>query len=85
MHIDSDLNALILDYLTTEGYPAAAERFSREAKLPLPIEGESIQARKTIQHDIHNGSIQAAIEAINELNHQVCTICIQLFLSFCDD
>jgi len=67
----SDLNALILDYLTSEGYPAAAERFSREARLPLPEEGPSIQARKDIQQAIYSGSIQSAIEAINELNTQV--------------
>lgn len=67
----SDLNTLILDYLTSEGYPAAAERFSREARLPLPEEGPSIQARKDIQQAIYSGSIQTAIEAINELNTQV--------------
>lgn len=69
---DSDLNALILDYLTNEGYPAAAERFSKEARLPLPEDAPSIQARKDIQQAIHTGSIQSAIEAINELNNQVC-------------
>lgn len=67
----SDLNALILDYLTNEGYPAAAERFSKEARLPLPEDAPSIQARKDIQQAIHTGSIQSAIEAINELNNQV--------------
>jgi len=67
----SDLNVLILDYLTTEGYPAAAERFSREARLPLPEEAPSIVARKDIQQAIYSGRIETAIEAINELNNQV--------------
>lgn len=70
-HIDSDINALILDYLTAEGYPSAADRFSKEANLkPLEHE-ESVRQRNQIRHDIHLGSIQDAIEALNELNPQV--------------
>lgn len=67
----SDINALILDYLTAEGYPSAADRFSKEANLK-PLEHEEfVRQRNQIKHDIHLGSIQAAIEALNELNPQV--------------
>lgn len=68
-----DLNALILDYLTTEGYPSAAAKFSSEANLQLPLDMGIVKSRNTIQHDIHNGDIQTAIDAINELNPQVST------------
>lgn len=68
---NSDLNVLILDYLTAEGYPAAAERFSKEANLNFAKQQDLVLLRNRIQHDIHLGSIQNAIEAINELNPQV--------------
>ena len=69
--IHSDINALILDYLTTEGYPSAAAKFSKEANLRPHQEEESVKARQAIQHSIHLGSIQDAIEALNELEPQV--------------
>jgi hypothetical protein len=69
--INSDINALILDYLTTEGYPSAAAKFSKEANLSPRQEEESVKARQQIQHSIHMGSIQDAIEALNELEPQV--------------
>ncbi len=71
--IDSDINALILDYLTTEGYPSAAARFSKEANLPPQKEEESIKARRRILHFLHSGTIQEAIESLNELEPQVRT------------
>jgi len=69
--LKSDINALIFDYLTTEGYPSAAAKFSKEANLRPQQEQESLQARRRIQHSIHSGHIQEAIEALNELEPQV--------------
>jgi hypothetical protein len=69
--LDSNINALILDYLTTEGYPSAAARFSKEANLRPQQEEESVKTRQQIQHSIHLGSIQEAIDALNELDPQV--------------
>jgi hypothetical protein len=68
---NSDINTLILDYLTTEGYPSAAKKFSMEANLRPQQEEESVKARQQIQHHIHSGTIQAAIDAVNELEPQV--------------
>jgi len=69
--LKSDINALILDYLTTEGYPSAAAKFSKEANLRPQQDDESVKARQQIQHSIHKGSIQDAIDALNELEPQV--------------
>ncbi|KAL3419770.1 ran binding protein in the microtubule-organising centre [Phlyctema vagabunda] len=69
--VKSDINALILDYLTTEGYPSAAEKFSKEANLDLRQDEESINTRRAIQHSIHLGSIQEAIYALNEFEPKV--------------
>lgn len=81
----SDLNVLILDYLTAEGYPIAAERFSKEANLNPARQQDSVLLRNRIQHDIHLGSIQNAIEAINELNPQVSHYTYFTFPPPCDD
>jgi len=67
----SDINVLILDYLTAEGYPSAAAKFSKEANLKPLEQQESVIARNKIKHDIHLGSIHDAIESINELNPQI--------------
>jgi hypothetical protein len=67
----SDINALVLDYLTMEGYPDAAANFSKEANLRPLKESASIQARQEIQNSIHKGDIQAAIEILNELDPEI--------------
>ncbi|KAK3940135.1 CTLH/CRA C-terminal to lish motif domain-containing protein [Diplogelasinospora grovesii] len=67
----SDINALILDYLTMEGYPKAAAKFSKEANLQPQQEDPSIRARQEIQNNIHTGNIEAAISALNELDPEI--------------
>ncbi|RKF78197.1 Glucose-induced degradation protein 8-like protein [Golovinomyces cichoracearum] len=66
-----DINKLILDYLTTEGYPFAAAKFSKEANLRPQQDEESIRSRHAMIHSIHSGDIQAAINALNELDPEV--------------
>ncbi|KAI0127138.1 CTLH/CRA C-terminal to lish motif domain-containing protein [Xylariales sp. AK1849] len=67
----SDINALILDYLTMAGYPNAAARFSTEANLQPQQDHESILARQRIQTAIHKGDIQAAIDDLNDLDPEI--------------
>lgn len=71
---DSDINALILDYLTVEGYPQAAANFSKEANLQPMQEDPAIEARQKIRNLIHQGNIQAAIESLNSLDPEVCQL-----------
>lgn len=71
---DSDINALILDYLTMEGYPQAAANFSKEANLQPMQEDPAIRARQEIRNLIHQGQIQDAIEALNDLDPEVCQL-----------
>ena len=61
-----------MDYLVSEGYPRAAEKFAKEANIQLPLEEESIQSRVEIRQAIHAGDIDTAITKINDLNPQVC-------------
>jgi glucose-induced degradation protein 8 len=67
----SDINNLIMDYLITEGYPSAAQKFAIEANIPPNTDFESINERVEIRNSIHRGDLQTAIEKINELNPQV--------------
>jgi hypothetical protein len=60
-----------MDYLVSEGYPRAAEKFAKEANIQLPLEEESIQSRVEIRQAIHSGDIDTAITKINDLNPQV--------------
>lgn len=68
---DSDLNSVIMDYLISEGYPSAAQKFALEANIQPQVDVESIRERVEIRNAIYGGDIQSAIEKINELNPQV--------------
>ncbi|CZR47012.1 hypothetical protein FPRO06_05869 [Fusarium proliferatum] len=67
----SDINALILDYLTMEGYPNAAANFSKEANLEPHQDTQFIIARQEIQNCIHSGDIKTAITTLNEFDPQI--------------
>ncbi|KAA8649938.1 uncharacterized protein ATNIH1004_002617 [Aspergillus tanneri] len=67
----TDINDLVMDYLITNGYPAAAKKFAVEANIQPKMDVDSIQERVAIRTAIHSGNIQAAIEKINELNPQI--------------
>ena len=69
----SDINALILDYLTVAGYPNAAARFCSEANLSPQQPNSDIMIRQRIQRAIHEGEIEAAIEYLNDLDPAVST------------
>ncbi|KAJ5762156.1 uncharacterized protein N7511_005538 [Penicillium nucicola] len=67
----TDINYLVMDYLITNGYPAAANKFAVEANIKLRTDLESIQERVEIRTAIYSGDIQSAVEKINELNPQI--------------
>jgi hypothetical protein len=67
----SDVNSLILDYLTMEGYSNAAAAFSREADMPLPQGTDTVENRHAIKHHILNGQIRNAIEALNDMDPEL--------------
>lgn len=54
-----------------EGYPNAAAKFSKEANLQPHQIDETIKVRQQIQKSIHTGSIQSAIEALNDFDSEV--------------
>lgn len=78
--IDSDLNAVIMDYLISEGYPSAAQKFAHEANIAPMLDVDSVQERVDIREAINKGDIQLAIDKINELNPQVRPHCRVILL-----
>ena len=69
--LDRDLNTVIMDYLISEGYPSAAQKFAHEANIRPVVDVDAVEERVAIREALHKGNIQVAIEKINELNPQV--------------
>ncbi|TKA32612.1 hypothetical protein B0A54_15601 [Friedmanniomyces endolithicus] len=67
----SDINWVIMDYLVSEGYPGAAEKFAQETNLPGPVDNESIRERVRVRNAIHGGRLDEAIELINEIDPEI--------------
>lgn len=67
----SDINALIHDYLSMEGYPLAAANFSKEANLPPQQDRSFVHARQQVRSAIHSGRIEEAISLLNHFNPEV--------------
>ena len=60
-----------MDYLITEGYPSAAEKFAAEANIEPKADMAGIEERVQIRESIHRGDLHMAIELINDLNPDV--------------
>ena len=71
MVFDSDLNSVVMDYLVSEGYPAAAAKFAKEANIPPRVDIDTIKERVEVRDLIYKEEILTAIEKINDLNPQV--------------
>ncbi|KAI5481082.1 hypothetical protein MNV49_006268 [Pseudohyphozyma bogoriensis] len=66
-----DLNALVANYLFTEGFRDAAENFSREAGITPAIDLPSIESRQVIRRAVHSGEVEKATELVNELDPEI--------------
>ena len=86
--LDSDLNSVVMDYLVSEGYPSAAQKFASEANIQPKSGYGTINERVEIRDAIWRGDIQTAIEMINELDPTVslttCTLPIMHVIRCCD-
>lgn len=60
-----------MDYLVSEGYPGAAEKFAQETNICSPEDVDSIRERVNIRNSIHAGRLDDVIQMINELDTQV--------------
>ncbi|KAI1322926.1 ran binding protein in the microtubule-organising centre [Xylariaceae sp. FL0255] len=67
----SDINTIILDYLTVAGYSNAAAKFSAEANLQPQQPTPAIQQRQNINAFILGGEIENAINELNEIDPSI--------------
>ncbi|ESO97693.1 hypothetical protein LOTGIDRAFT_152785 [Lottia gigantea] len=63
----ADMNKLIMNYLVTEGFKEAAEKFKIESGVQPSIDLNELDDRIKIRQSIHSGNIQEAICLVNHL------------------
>lgn len=68
----ADMNKLIMDYLVTEGFKEAAEKFRMESGIQPPVvDLNTLDQRIHIRDAIQNGRIQEAISLVNKLHPEL--------------
>ncbi|XP_015914597.1 glucose-induced degradation protein 8 homolog isoform X1 [Parasteatoda tepidariorum] len=67
----ADMNRLIMNYLVTEGFKGAAERFRIESGVQPTVDLDTLDERIKIRDAIQNGKIQEAIEMVNNLHPEL--------------
>lgn len=72
--LNSDLNALVLDYLLVEGFSDAALSFAKETGQPADIDQSMIQERMEIREAVEDGRVEEAVRRVNELDPEVCSL-----------
>lgn len=65
------MNNLIMNYLVTEGFKEAAEKFQQESGVEPTVELSSLDDRIRIRDAIQNGRIQEATDLINQLHPEL--------------
>ncbi|KAH9289737.1 hypothetical protein KI387_033854, partial [Taxus chinensis] len=63
-----DMNKLVMNFLVTEGYVEAAERFRTESGTEPEIDLATITDRMAVRRAVQSGNVQDAIEKVNDLN-----------------
>lgn len=65
------MNKLVMNYLSTEGYKEAGERFAEESGIKPAIELDTIDVRMQVREAIQAGDIPLAISLINDLDPEI--------------
>jgi len=66
-----DLNCLVMNFLVTEGYVEAAEMFQKESGTRPGVDLAALSERNAIRKAVQSGDVEAAIEAVNDLNPEI--------------
>ena len=61
-----DINNIVLNYLINNGYAQAAEKFSKEANIPVNLKDTTLAQRREIRSSILCGKVEDAIDKIND-------------------
>eukprot|EP00899_Mesostigma_viride_P027986 jgi/Mesvir1/8372/Mv12622-RA.1 len=66
-----DMNRLVMNYLVTEGYLEAAEKFQKESGADPQVDLSTIADRMSIRKAVQSGNVQDAVERVNDLNPEI--------------
>ncbi|BFG27698.1 hypothetical protein CerSpe_139730 [Prunus speciosa] len=73
-----DMNKLVMNFLVTEGYVDAAEKFRKESGTEH-IDLATITDRMAVKKAVQCGNVEDAIEKVNDLNPEILDTNPQLF------
>ncbi|KAL5972556.1 hypothetical protein ACLOJK_039360 [Asimina triloba] len=74
-----DMNKLVMNFLVTEGYVEAAEKFRMESGTEPDIDLATITDRMAVKMAVQCGNVEDAIEKVNDLNPEILDTNPQLF------
>ncbi|KAH7568966.1 hypothetical protein JRO89_XS06G0081700 [Xanthoceras sorbifolium] len=74
-----DMNKLVMNFLVTEGYVDAAEKFRMESGTEPDIDLATIMDRMAVKKAVQCGNVEDAIEKVNDLNPEILDTNPQLF------
>lgn len=75
----SEMNKLVMDYLITEGFKDAAEKFKMEACIEPSQSFDILDERIRIREAVQNGCIDEAVDLTNSLNPDILDCSSYLF------
>ena len=75
----SEMNKLVMDYLITEGFKEAAEKFRVEASTEPHSAFDSLDERLKIREAVQSGNVQEAMTLTNDLNPEILDSRPQLY------
>jgi len=67
----ADMNKLIMNYLVTEGFKEAAEKFQSEAGVEPTVELNTLDNRILIRDAVQSGRVQEATHLVNKLHPEL--------------
>ncbi|XP_071853668.1 glucose-induced degradation protein 8-B homolog isoform X3 [Apostichopus japonicus] len=67
----SDMNKLIMNYLVTEGFKEAAEKFQEESGTDPGIELSSLDNKLQIREAVQDGRLEEAITMVNDIHPEL--------------
>ncbi|KAI3835848.1 hypothetical protein MKW92_031265 [Papaver armeniacum] len=74
-----DMNKLVMNFLVTEGFVEAAEKFKMESGTEPDIDLATITDRMAVKKAVQCGNVDDAIEKVNDLNPEILDTNPQLF------
>ncbi|CAN8240903.1 unnamed protein product [Cochlearia groenlandica] len=74
-----EINTLVMNFLVTEGYVDAAEKFQKESGTKPEIDLATITDRMAVKKAVQNGYVEDAIEKVNDLNPEILDTNPELF------